>query len=203
MAFQTAAEAASKMAEWFKRHPSVAETDSNLNALIQFIKANFALAGEVVIDDAYLDMAYASIGGSLQHLAGPEIQQQIALVNQQAKQVQAQLDAERAERDRKAAQLLRDQTRQQIQDNRGPGAASAYSGAEDRAAKEVADRKAAQNAAVLNRQRSEMAEELRAIDQFQVYRNGLISWGSTWDQRKAKKANLRSKYPQFAGEIKD
>jgi hypothetical protein len=174
MAFQTAAEAASKMAEWFKRHPSVAETDSNLNALIQFIKANFALAGEVVIDDAYLDMAYASIGGSLQHLAGPEIQQQIALVNQQAKQ-----------------------------DNRGPGAASAYSGAEDRAAKEVADRKAAQNAAVLNRQRSEMAEELRAIDQFQVYRNGLISWGSTWDQRKAKKANLRSKYPQFAGEIKD
>lgn len=201
---QTPEVAAARIQNWFKKHPAIAETDANIACLTKYIADHFSVAGETIIDEAYLDLAYQTIGSTLQHIAGPEVQAEIQRAQQQAQAAQQQLAAEKAEKDRQARELRKRIERQARQDAHFPGVSSAYSEQDSDVKQQQRDAQDAQKAIqreILHRQ---FVAELHEIEIHQEYApgGGAVNWAKTFDSRRAKKLALKLKYPAFASEIK-
>jgi hypothetical protein len=202
---QTPEIATARIQAWFRAHPSVAETDANIAILTKYIADHFSMAGECVIDGTFLDLAYRNIGSTLQHIAGPEVQAQIAQINHQALEAQQRLAEEQAERNRQAVALEREQRLEQMQRNRHPGRASAYEGAEEANRQRQREATERQKAAVTAEQHHKFLTELHAANNHIVTMNdgsNRVQWGKTEDARNAMREALKRKYPVFASEVR-
>ena len=195
MSLQTPNDAYQKMSTWFEFHRNVAKTDRNIGLLTDYIRKYFAVAGETIINETFLDMAYETVKSQMEHLESPETQQQIA-------------ELQRREKDRLAAeaeQRKKDELRNRLisaQDASFPGAASAYRGkeiVEQDQARQAAERvKAAQRSV----RHDAFIQEMRAANQFLVTMpNGMVKWGSTNSERARLKNEIRQRYPEFRSEV--
>jgi hypothetical protein len=187
---------------FFAKHRELAQDDHNVQVLSAELRKHFStLSGEITFTEAYLEMALANVGPQLHYYASPETTARLEQVSQQAQQLSQQVAAEKAEKDRRAAAVARDQLFEQRQRNRQPGRASAFEDAET-AEDQARTRQQQAEAAQRQQQHAAFLSELRDIEIHLEISNGQINYARTEDSRRRMKSTLAKKYEIFASEIK-
>jgi hypothetical protein len=204
MAIQSPEKAAEVVNAWFARHPELVGDNHNADVLGLWIKKNHGVAGELVLTDASLEMAYQALAasGQLNFYASHDTQAQIAETQQRLAALTAdkkQREAADAEAAKKTALRNKLIAEQQAQ---GPGRASAMAGANEAAAEQARQVSEREKTAQRSLRHASFVEELRAANQFLLTTpSGLVKWGATNDTRTQMKAVLAKKYPEFKSEI--
>lgn len=207
MAIQSPERATEIINEWFARHPELVNDNHNAETLGAWIKANHDVAGELVLNDASLEMAFQTLAGSgkLHFYASPDTQAALAQATQRAILAQQELADKKREEDRQARILFLDQEREARQQARQPGRKSAYEIDPQEAIRKQQGAQDAEKAAQHAQQHAAFVSELRAANnhlEMMSDGSGRVQWGKTESARQALRKSLKRRYPQFQNEVK-
>ena len=200
---QSSQEAQEVITTWFARHPELVNDDHNVAALAEWLKKYDNVYESLGFSDTMLENAYRALAGSgrLRFYASPDTTAQMAKAQQEALELEAQVAAEKAEKDKQAAVERRRLERQARQDASGPGRGSAFSplSPEETREKQRETQKKQQDAA-LAQERTIVLNELAKIDLHQVYTTdgtARVMHGRTAEAKKAMRQNLAAQHPHF------